>query len=1227
MRSRFLLICALSCLAFASCEKQDDQVEVKDNGMILPISDTYVHPLGDTFTVSYTSVTDWELLTEGDELESSKQKGGAGTTQITFTVGPNIDGTDNKTVLTFKSGGKNQSFKVWQKAVVFDVDIREAAEDDYKTANDNSVTFSWLKSTGNKGAEFTLTSNIEWGVTIENNDRYELKDDDGVIKPTRNGGAVLMDKNPDEYDFSLSAVANNLGKSHNDYKISITPRKVGTDGKEVQLDADVLALKKEIAIKQEYLIFYLDGVTGLSQKDSYAMEESFSELGLNYLEKFSGNEKPDIYPGEQEFDIVFEKDKVSFADDAWKDGEVSVFGKTLFVVGEDKEEAFKDDPTRICVRRTMRLTVPDPNPERYFEGQAAYTPRSLTLPLNVGGEIVATISLDYTQNKYVLDMEAVDELEFGNSDTRDVVKKIRVTTKGPWKLAKAGTEDAEWLDVIKSGAGDAELDVTVNEQNLLLDPKEATLTLSTAFEKDLLVADDDKLNVSQKEFLFELTPDKDYPKESIERLNTIRSHTYSQKLVSSGDWTLKMVPGDADHGLWVDVVAVDKDGLEVKLEKDSDTLEGGPGEWTISVGANDANPHKVERTMNMTVTSDLHAGNDRYPGYKDGLPKPFILTQKQYRFELAANGSEQAPDGVVTVPAYKSTANQYRFKVQCGAPWRITAYPEWVKSVSPADGDGTEEKVVTVTFEDNIEKNWNSPRNEDIIIRSDKKALTLEEADFDDPDGESKQFNVIQEAFVFNVTPGSSAGVIGAVDGNSYGLCDVECTAEAAWEIQTEDWVNVQKENVGTKTVAYTLANNALLEQRSSTVKIVCNLIGKTVTLDNIVQGAYKWAVDNKSSYSFAELPGRDNGGKFNLTCLGPWTASVDYGSGDSGWIEISDSGSGSSDPVPFGFTVADNVSTSQRSAKVTVKSKVGTHSTTFTVYQNDYQWNVTGVPSSETLNPLDTKTYALTVQCSGKWEVKSSDNGFIKVPTYTNGGRDAKTSLSFEVVKNYSDKTLNSTVTIQSKDNSSLKKEFTVIQNPYEFGSSGAPEGGKVDILGGTYKVDVTCSGTWAVESLDTDTRKFVESATRSSDGRSLEIKVKPNYDPQKAYTGSVKIKTTDIPADSAPRTETIALSQDKYLWDMTSVQSKYEISAAAVTDKELCTGLKSTGELVVASSKSWVRCKIKDGKLIITADENTDTKNAREANITIKSEHYDKNNALKKELKISQKAAEKKN
>ena len=1224
MRSRFLVICVLSCLAFAACSKDDREVgQVVNGGAILPISNTYVHPLGDEFTVSYTSASEWDLSLSADNhgIKAVPVSGGPGTTSITFTVEPNFD-EDYETVLTFSSqGADDKSFTIKQKAVVFDLKINEAQNNDYKTSNDDSVVFDWTKSTGDKGANFVLTSNIEWSVEISENDRYKLFDGKEEISSSRTGGSVIMDKEASDYSFNLSAVANNLSKGFYPCKISIVPRKVGLDKKDV-LDSDyVKNLKKEITVSQEFLIFYLEGVTGQEQKDSYVMEYPFSELGLDYLERFAEDEKPDDWPGEQYFDVVFEKDKVSFADKAWKEGDVSVLDKTLFVVDqEDTEEPFEDDETRTVIRRRMRLTVPDPNTERFFDDQEEKTSRTLTLPLNVDGENVAEISLQYYQNKYVLDMNMVSaDLKFGNNDGTE--REIEITTKGPWRLAKAGTEGAEWLDVDQFGSGNAKLKITVNEQNLLLDPKEATLTLSTNFGDKEIVndAENDKLTVSQDEFLFTLEPEW-YPGESIERLNV---NEYSQKLVSSGDWTLKMVPEDRDHGFWVEAYAIEKN--EGRAELNDDTLEGGPGEWLIYVKAKDANPHEKERMMNMTVTSNLHAGNDRYPQYKDGIPKPFNLNQKEYRFELAKD-DKSIHDKDVPVPAYKRDANEYKFVVKCGAPWKISEYPEeWVKSISPVEGDGTKAVDVTVTFEDNVGDKWNEARDGDIKILSYKKALTLDDITKYSPDNpaddvEPKGFKVVQDAFVFNVTPHLSEEEIGAVDNNLYDLCSVECTDEAEWKIVGLDLgkINAQ-ETVGTKDVKFSLNNNGTLEPRDFDVKVVCDLLpvgDREVTLGTIRQGAYRFDSVPVEIPTFDELENLTS--TFNVDCLGKWTVES-----KPDWITLSPaSGNGSAGPVSVTVTASKNTSASNSTrgpSNFSIKSDVGgvVHKKVITVSQKDYVWRVDNPLADQKVGTLETPEFSQSFRCSGSWKAKSN-NTFVSVsPEHGDGGRDVNETVKMNVSANYTENGRTAVITISSDDNSSFSKTIRINQEKYVFAVD--MENKTTAVLEDSFDVNVTCSGgegSWT-HALDEKAKKFI-SITRE-DGK-ITATVSPNYSTETDNTGVITLSTTD----ASKLTREVTVTQPKYIFDV----PVSDVSFGSAKSEKTFSGLECTGELTALEAVDWLTVTYKDGVLTVKAAENTGGE--RYAIVTVTSSHYDKNkdlqNKLIKEFKVTQAAAAKK-
>ncbi len=1073
MKSRLLLISLLACLVCVSCDKDEQEsVNGNSNTTILPIGDIEVHPLGDQITVSYTSATSWTSYLSGnqDGVQYSPDHGVAGTTVITITVDPNLSFEDRETILSFSaSNGDSDSFKLSQDNAVLWLDIKGGKED-YKTSGNDDIVFDWEKSAESEGAEFVVESNIEWEVLFEDvHDAYVLRNGNEQIGLSKKGGAVNFDKTV-KYDFKLSADDYNLTDDVNSCEIRIVPRKKDADGNDLPLNAAVRdALSHTIAVSQEYILFYLENCDS-RDGNTYTLYTPFSELGDDYLKTVYEDEGVmlDDAPTEQLFSVVYEKGKIYFDDEAWTDGLSGILNRNLFIEGYDEE--FEKDG-RLCIRRNMRLVVPDPNSERYVSGYSRATEKSVYLPLEVEGERVTEILLNYYQNKYILDLILDDNSpEFANIGDGEI-KTLTVETKGPWQIGRRGTDEGYWLNMDETGGrGNSSVILSVPDQNLYLVPKEVELALLTplSYTDDLM----DVVVLTQKKFDFELSPEK-YPQDNlIARLST---ETYTQNLLSSGPWTMELVSDDGDTS-WLTVSAISEEG-ESAAWKDGE-LSGAAGNWQIYVSANTPNPSdKKQRRMIMTVNSDLHVA--------DKVSRSFELVQDIYRFEMKKEDGTTMTD--ITIPAYKESASTYSFIVNCRAPWKITKKPAWV-TVTPDNGNGMDANVkVTMTIDNNVGKDWDKSRDAAITIRSYKDATTLPAQD--NTSGEDKSFNLKQEAFVFKATTPGSYAMRGALDQGSYQLCDVSCTDGAEWEIiPDKDWItlSVNRGEGTVEDITYSLANNGELSARESYVTVRSRVVDKSYTLPLISQGAYRFDITAVTVPKFGELENLT--GTFMVDCLGPWKITE-----KPGWVTLSESsGNGGDKAVTVTVTADKNLSAARGPERIVVKSVVGgkEHTKTITVSQYDYVWNVTYAPGTINLSPLDTHKDNIKFKCSGAWNAESDKDFVTPSPKSGNGGRDVTNTVSFEVPENYSLQDRTAVITVASKDNSSsYSKKVTINQSKYVFD---VPVTGDVEFSSSeSNKVfEVKCSGTLNVS----DSDKIPSWLTVTVEDGKLTLKAKKN-------------------------------------------------------------------------------------------------------------------------------------
>ena len=332
MKLRHLLASLFACLAFISCDKdQQDQISInKEEGhdSVLPMPDSLTaHPLGDSFTMSYTSQYKWKVPDTPVWITVKPKNGGPGTTKIEITIDPFLltDETDSKTtntdsegtnkdksreqVIYFNNdGGKPDMLSVTQYKPVLEVSIDKPENNDYKHINNDTtsddVIFEWKKSSDEGGAGFNVKSNINWTIDIDNKDNdnkqnpdYKLcqieyvngKPESSIIDFSNMNVYGAVGENEDPLTFKLSANNPNLSKGEPHLSnVTITPVKYDNEGKVIKLDDSVLkALQSTIQVSQEHLIFYLDGDVNSEVKDSirsYVLKSPFSELGNDYLE-------------------------------------------------------------------------------------------------------------------------------------------------------------------------------------------------------------------------------------------------------------------------------------------------------------------------------------------------------------------------------------------------------------------------------------------------------------------------------------------------------------------------------------------------------------------------------------------------------------------------------------------------------------------------------------------------------------------------------------------------------------------------------------------------------------------------------------------------------------------------------------------------------------------------------------------------------------------------------
>ena len=136
-------LCVVSLLL--SCSEDSALQQGSADVSVLPLEDVKVHPLGDRFSVAYTSTTSWKVVCKDDATGKAPTWIDApsdisrkmGTTVLEFVIDPNVmkDRSDRRCTVSFFDVSKNakvKSFVITQDAVVLEVD-------------NESLDFGWKK--------------------------------------------------------------------------------------------------------------------------------------------------------------------------------------------------------------------------------------------------------------------------------------------------------------------------------------------------------------------------------------------------------------------------------------------------------------------------------------------------------------------------------------------------------------------------------------------------------------------------------------------------------------------------------------------------------------------------------------------------------------------------------------------------------------------------------------------------------------------------------------------------------------------------------------------------------------------------------------------------------------------------------------------------------------------------------------------------------------------------
>ena len=569
---QFGILMISSALLYCSCSEDDYLQQESTQEAVLPIEDTDVNPLGDTWKVAYTSPTSWSINksyisgegvnTDWVTLTTKSRK--PGTSEVTIEVKPNISGRDRALKVIFHPGTSvavNEEFTITQKAA--------------RLETSDEIECGWLRD----DKELLVESNIRWKISVQHDDGNNttwLSVPEGEYDNDKN---LKVSFNEDNYS----------GQDHS-ARIRIVPYKLDNSGREVNLASDVkTSLTREVEVSQSNLVFLING----SAENEYGEVLRFNELGAENKESY----QPDggtpesielIITSETLWDVE-EPDWITYESENEDEDSFTGVVTTRLVLTADQANDSREEK-----RGTLKLVSQD-NDNAIRE--------------------ISVVQEGYEFDlKFEKDEETISSMAVHNEDVAELV----VNTKGPWSIDTRTIPD--WLQMNTDGlsknengefVGSARIPVSSPEWNLLLEPKKANI-----YCKSTLNAVDQTLPFEKDPFIFKVGENVDEEEgrsvaKILEKLPMRNTKEYTLMIESSGPWEM--------------TVEETGSGLDWFRVSDSEGVASMP----ISVMALEPNPDRYnDRGLVLEFSSTLHK--------EEGSPLSLQIpvTQEKYVFYL-----------------------------------------------------------------------------------------------------------------------------------------------------------------------------------------------------------------------------------------------------------------------------------------------------------------------------------------------------------------------------------------------------------------------------------------------------------------------------------------------------------------------------------------------------------------------------------------------------------------
>ena len=606
--------------------------------------------------------------------------------------------------------------------------------------------------------------------------------------------------------------------------------------------------------------------------------------------------------------------------------------------------------------------------------------------------------------------------------------------------------------------------------------------------------------------------------------------------------------------------------VESKPEWITVNPSNGIGSMTITIAAQN-NLEQSTRSGSIRLVSEYASNNA-------DLYKTINVSQAAFKFDTTA------------APAVSFGAStNLRATVTLGASdgeWIVEGKPEWITMVS--SGKGASE----ISLEASVNTSLTDPRTATIRIVSKLDSRYY------------KTISVSQAAFKFDraeVTLTEYASLPASGQTVQIGECD------GRWSVESKpEWITVNPSNgIGSMTITIAAQNNLEQSTRSGSIRLVSEYASNNADLYktiNVSQAAFKFDTTAAPAVSF--------GASTNLRATvtlgasdGEWIVE-----GKPEWITMVSSGKGASE---ISLEASVNTSlTDPRTATIRIVSKLDSrYYKTISVSQAAFKFDTAEV-TLDKYSALSPTSQSVTVQeCDGDWNVVNTFD-WVTVEKSNN-------SVTVSVKENVKKAGREGTIRLEStyiSSNSALCKVIKLSQAAFEFDEAKAslsyaalPSSSQTVQIG-------KCDGTWTVVGAPS----WI-SVNKSNGGgnTTIEITAEPNY-VKSSHSETIRLvsdKNNSIYKE-------ISVSQAAFKFD--TAPNTINFSVMSAEEQSVLVG-ECDGEWVfeIVDNASWIHVVRAENTLKVTVDNNTGSK-SRPGTILVKSNYFDKNDALVKTITVQQ-------